>query len=95
MLQKVKSSNLHSLGYDPVTQEMSVLFNHTACKGAGCVACDGKGHTGERYIYSDVPAEKYAAVRDSESIGAAFGKEIKQWKHPDTGEGFKFTKRQA
>lgn len=94
-MQKVESSTIHSIGYDAVDQSLQVLFNHGACAGRGCEKCGNSGHSGQMYTYSEVPVEKYVAVRDAESVGRAFGDEINNWKNPDTKEGFKFTKRSA
>lgn len=94
-MTKVKSSTIHSLGYDAVEQTLDVLFNHGKCSGKGCPDCQHTGHSGQKYTYSDVPAEKYVAVRDGESVGKSFGEHIKNWKHPVTKEGYRFSKRPA
>lgn len=94
-MTKVKSSNLHSISYSPVDEVFSVQFNHTPCSGAGCVKCAGTGHTGQIYDYEGVDAERYAKVRDAESIGTAFHEHIKGYRVPETGEPLKFTKRPA
>ncbi len=97
---RVKSSNIHSIGYDPVEKQLSVMFNCSSCReGRGCAACDYGGHNGQVYTYEGVPAEHYAAVRDAESVGRAFGEKVKAYKHPaghpEEGQGFKFSKRPA
>lgn len=93
-MQRLKSSNLHSHAYDPLEQKYSVLFNCGKCKGNGCADCKHQGHTGQLHVYEDVPAEKYAAVRDApEKVGSVFHREIVKHRHPETGLGFKFTKR--
>lgn len=91
----VRSSNLHAHDYDPVAQRYSVRFNCGACAGLGCPKCKHEGHTGQVYDFEGVPPEKWELVRDAESKGAAFNQHIKNWKHPETKQGFKFTKRLA
>lgn len=86
---KVESSQIHSIGYDPVEQKLSVRFLCNTCKGKDCddecAKCGGDGHS-STYEYDDVPQEHYVALRDEkESIGKKFGSLIK-------GGGFKFKK---
>jgi hypothetical protein len=100
MIRVEGSSNIHSHSYEPVDQKYSVLFLCSKCKGnPPCAACADKGHGAEVYDYSPVPAEKWAALRDAESVGSAFHREIKSYKHPaghpEEGQGFKFSKRPA
>ena len=87
---KMESSQIHSIGYDPVEQVMEARFNCRHC-GPGaphpnCQHCHGTGHTGT-YSYAGVPVEAYAAVRDAKqqggSVGSAFHQHIKK-------AGFKF-----
>lgn len=92
---RVQSSNLHSHDYDPVEQKYSVRFNCSGCAGLGCEKCKNEGHAGKVYDYTPVPPEKWAAVRDAESVGSSFHKEIKAWKHPETKQGFTVNQRPA
>lgn len=94
-MQKVDSTNLHSHKYEPVEQEYHVRFNHGPCSGKGCEGCKHQGHTGSTYVYEGIPADKWAAIRDAESKGSAFNREIKAWEHPVTKESYKFSKRPA
>ena len=73
-----ESSQLHSSDYDGNEQTLRVRF-HCKCKGAdaNCNTCGGKGH-GEPYTYYDVPEAAWVAVRDGESVGAAFNTHIKK-----------------
>lgn len=94
-MQRVKSSNIHAVDYLPVESEMHVQFNCGKCSGDGCPSCHDRGHTGQTYVYSDVPVEVYAKVRDAESVGRQFNESVKNWKHPETKEGYRFSKRPA
>lgn len=79
------SSQLHSSSYDPVEETLTVRFRCGSCAGKGkpegsefgCDKCGGKGH-GDPYKYKGVPVEAYVAVRDAESVGAAFHQHIKK-----------------
>ncbi len=99
---RVQSSNLHSHAYDPVAQVYSVKFNCSSCAGGksgACAKCGSSGHTGQIYDYEGVDADRWGRVRDAESVGSAFHREIKTYKHPaghpEEGQGFKFSKRPA
>ena len=56
----VKSSQVKSHGYDPVSRTLAVEFN-----------------SGGVYHYIDVPADVYAKMQKSESVGSFLGKHIK------------------
>lgn len=93
----VKSSQVHSIRYDPIDQTMDVRYACGSCQskgtnGAGsCPKCGGMGHSSE-YRYQDVPAEVHAMVRDSPSVGSALNTFVKQGKHTDPPQPFKFTR---
>lgn len=96
-LQKVNSSQLHSLGFDAVEGVMTALF-HCKCTKGGTIksdpncACKGTGTSG-RYEYPDTAPEVYAAIRDAkskgQSTGATFNMLIKRG--GKDGKGFPFT----
>ena len=77
------SSQIHSTSYSPDTQELFVKFLCPLCKGAApedpekpCTKCAGEGAS-SHYRYANVDAAKYSRIRDAESVGRAFGAEIK------------------
>lgn len=77
------SSQIFSTAYEPVDQLLTVRFKCGSCKGSGgncadCPRCDGRGWTKPEYRYKDVPADKYGAVRDADSVGSAFHTHIKK-----------------
>ncbi len=101
MFHHVESSQIHSLSYDPVSEELSVRFLCQACKRAGaasanCPKCRGTSHTGV-YRYSGVPVEAYAAVRDAKkndpngSHGKALNQHIKRGGKDGKGYPFQYT----
>ncbi|MBB5443261.1 MULTISPECIES: KTSC domain-containing protein [unclassified Paraburkholderia] len=64
-LSAVKSSQIHSIGYDSATNTLAVRF---------------KGKTGEPtslYHYANVTPANFAAFKNAESIGSHFYKHIK------------------
>ena len=61
-MQPVQSSQIASIGHDPATNTLAVVFKH----GAGAI-----------YHYPGVTAEQHAAFVGAESIGVHFGKHIK------------------
>lgn len=70
----IKSSNIHSIAYDPVGQNLEVRF-----KGK-----DGK--PGSLYSYECVTAREYAALMASESKGTHFAQHIKAKKAQKVNE---------
>lgn len=70
----VKSSNLHSVGYDPDAQSLEVRF-----KGKD-------GAPGTLYRYEGVTAKEHAAFMASESKGTHFAQHIKQKKTQKVNE---------
>ncbi len=80
----VKSSQVHSIGYDPETRTLHVRFHDRTNKKTGVVT------PGATYAYDDVPAERHAALlaadaAEGESVGAHFGQHIR-------GGGFAYRK---
>ena len=61
---EVKSSQVHSIGYDPETKTLAVRFH-------------GKDGPGSLYEYSGIGPEKYADFMKAESKGKFLGKYIK------------------
>lgn len=59
--EKVVSSNIESIGYDPATQILEVEFKPN----------------GKVWHYLDVPPAKFAEMKSATSIGAWFAREIK------------------
>lgn len=90
--QKIEgSSQIYSLGFDPISYTLEAKFICRGCGGSGkdgrqpiadaCSVCLGSGHKGH-YEYPNIPVEDYAAVRDDkESVGAAFNRIIKGKKY--------------
>lgn len=64
-LQDVESSQIAAIGHHAETQTLAIRFK------------TWKGEPSSLYHYSNVTAEQYAALRDAESIGRHFGREIK------------------
>lgn len=62
-MQKLKSSNLASIGYDAAANEIHVEFN-----------------SGTTWAYGDCSPELYEKLRQHESPGSYFHKNIKQTK---------------
>jgi hypothetical protein len=62
--QPVKSSQIHSIGYDPETSVLEIEFING-------------GHGGSIYRYHDVPAETHQALIGAQSIGRYFGMQIR------------------
>lgn len=63
-MSPVKSSQIHSIGYDPATQTMAIQFH-------------GKNGPGSLYHYANVSPEKHAEFIKADSIGIHFGKTFK------------------
>lgn len=89
---KVTSTQVHSLQFDPVDQDLSVRFNCLKCKGCGrsgtgaCGTCRGEGHTGA-YHY-EAPEGTYEKLRDVAQAGNSVGHAVHELlKKP----GYKFT----
>lgn len=59
--KEVKSSLIASHGYEPVSRTLGVRFNNSALT----------------YLYRDVPPEVAERLEKAESIGKAFGAEIR------------------
>jgi hypothetical protein len=76
-LQDVQSSQIHSIGHDPVENVLAIRFY----RGWGRDQVPGP-----LYHYQNISAEEFAALRDAESIGRHFGQQIKPFsdKHPYT-----------
>lgn len=96
---KVSSSQVHSLSHDPVEETLHVRFLCTKCRdkvAEDCPSCKGNGFS-STYRYDGVPSAVYAAIRDSESVGAALNKHLKKGdplpdgRHHKPG-GYKFDK---
>ncbi|VWD20406.1 KTSC domain-containing protein [Burkholderia contaminans] len=64
-MQTVESSQIHSIGYDAVTQTLAIRFRGKAGAPAGL------------YHYSQFSAENYAAFACTESLGKHFYRYIK------------------
>lgn len=62
----VKSSQIHSIGYDPATQTLAVRFKERA-----------SGKPTSLYHYQNVTPANFDAFRNAESIGSHFYRHIK------------------
>ncbi|AVT58529.1 KTSC domain-containing protein [Pectobacterium versatile] len=61
----VKSSQIHSIGHDPVTGTLAIRFN-------------GRDNApGNLYHYSNVSADDFAAFSGADSVGSHFYRNIK------------------
>lgn len=60
-LQKVESSLIDQVGYDPATQDLTIVF----------------AKTGETYVYHKVPEKVYQKLMAADSKGKFFTKNIK------------------
>ena len=60
-LKPVKSSNIHSVGHDPVTKELHVKFKED----------------GPTYVYSGVTSGEYVSLTGADSVGKHFAANIK------------------
>lgn len=67
-MQPVESSQIHSVGFDPVTGTLAIRFK-------------GKNGPGGTYHYPNWDQAKHDAFLAAESLGSHFGKHIKG--HPD------------
>lgn len=68
LMSPVVSSQIHSLGHDDATNTLAVRFKNRTT-----------GEPTSLYHYRNVPAEKYLALRNADSIGSHFGKNIKPY----------------
>lgn len=64
-LMPVKSSNLHAVGYDPVSQVLRVQF-----KGSG-------DQVGKVFEYAGVPPKKFAEMQAAKSVGSFFSTKVR------------------
>lgn len=69
--EKLKSANLHSVGYD--STGMEVQFHAKACKGMPCT-CEG----GTVYHYPEATAADHAALIMAKSPGSFFHAHIRE-----------------
>jgi len=70
--ERVKSSNVFSLAYDPEGRTLEARFACPECKGAACEKCSFRGHGKTTYVYQDVLPQEHEAIRDANSVGRAF-----------------------
>lgn len=73
-LAPVESSQIHAIGHDAATNTLAIQFKSKA--GAGSV-----------YHYANFTTEDFTAFKESKSIGAHFGQNIK-----NSTEKYPFTK---
>ena len=64
-LQDVESSQIHSIGHDPINNVLAIRFKNW------------KGEKKGLYHYSNVTAEDFEAFKNAESLGKHFGAHIK------------------
>lgn len=70
-LKEVKSSLIHSMGYDAASKTLAIRFQNSALV----------------YHYADVPAETADALIKAESIGKVFGSLVRgKYRHTTVGE---------
>lgn len=63
-MQQIESSQIHSIGHDPVSNTLAIRFK-------------SKGEPAALYHYQNVSAADYAAFSGAESIGSHFYHNIK------------------
>jgi hypothetical protein len=89
---KIDSSAIREIGHDETGCE--VQYHRTGCaRQSKPATVDGETRQaqcncsgGETYLHPGVPAELHQAVMQSPSIGQAFGRSIKNARHPHTKE---------
>lgn len=64
----VKSSQIHSVGYDPINNLLRIRFK------------DWHGEPGSLYEYRQFPAEEFMKFQEAESLGRHFTQNIKPHK---------------
>ncbi|HRW55819.1 MAG TPA: KTSC domain-containing protein [Phycisphaerae bacterium] len=70
-MRSVKSSNLESVGYDPVTEILAVKFQRNP----------------KVYEYAGVPQQKHLEMMSADSIGSYFARNIRGKFGPPEGQG--------
>ncbi|MBS0056928.1 KTSC domain-containing protein [Yersinia sp. Marseille-Q3913] len=63
-MKQIESSQIHSIGHDPVSNTLAIRFK-------------SKGEPAALYHYQNVSADDYAAFSGAESIGSHFYRYIK------------------
>lgn len=63
-MKQIESSQIHSIGHDPVSNTLAIRFK-------------SKGEPAAPYHYQNVSADDYAAFSGAESIGSHFYRNIK------------------
>lgn len=63
-MKQIESSQIHSIGHDPVSNTLAIRFK-------------SKGEPAALYHYQNVSADDYAAFSGAESIGSHFYRNIK------------------
>lgn len=63
-MKQIESSQIHSIGHDPVNNTLAIRFK-------------SKGEPAALYHYQNVSADDYAAFSGAESIGSHFYRNIK------------------
>lgn len=63
-MKQIESSQIHSIGHDPVSNTLAIRFK-------------SKGEPAALYHYQNVSADDYAAFSGAESIGSYFYRNIK------------------
>ncbi|CNE40326.1 KTSC domain-containing protein [Yersinia enterocolitica] len=63
-MKQIESSQIHSIGHDPVNNILAIRFK-------------SKGEPAALYHYKNVSADDYAAFSGAESIGSHFYRNIK------------------
>ncbi|ENA1773847.1 KTSC domain-containing protein [Yersinia ruckeri] len=63
-MQQIESSQIHSIGHDPISNTLAIRFK-------------SKGEPAALYHYQNVSADDYAAFSGAESIGTHFYRNIK------------------
>lgn len=74
-LAPVKSSQLHSIGYDPKTKTLAIAFHPPKFRGDGDRLADTPKPA--LYHYADFPAEEWSKFQNAASHGKHFYANIK------------------
>ena len=66
-MQRVNSSNVHAVGYNPATKTLHVQFGQSA----------DRRMPGKTYAFPGVPPEKHEGLITARSVGGYFAEHIK------------------
>lgn len=80
-MNKVQSSNIHAIGYEPVDSRLRVQFLRKGEDDEGKPAMV----PGDTYDYDGVPLDVYESLLESKNVGSEFAQKVRKG-------GFKYRK---